>query len=118
MDKPISLSVKNYLIRKLAVKMMVSESVIDAVVTHQFHSALEALSTHDSLELSGFGKFYFNKKKALKKMEKMLSQKAVFENILKRPELTEQKRASTEVKLKNVLYNIEYLKPRIQNGTV
>ena len=41
-DKPISLSVKDYLIRKLAVKMMTSEKTIEAVVNHQFQSAQQA----------------------------------------------------------------------------
>jgi nucleoid DNA-binding protein len=71
MDKPISLSVKDYLIRKMAVKMMVPEKTIDAVVAHQFSSANEAVSKHKSLEISGFGKFYFNDKKAQKTKERL-----------------------------------------------
>ncbi len=35
-DKPISLSVKEYLIRRMAVKMRISEKMIEAVVNHQF----------------------------------------------------------------------------------
>jgi len=71
MDKPISLSVKDYLIRKMAVKMMVPEKTIDAVVAHQFSSANEAVSKHKSLEISGFGKFYFNDKKAQRTKERL-----------------------------------------------
>ena len=43
MDKPISMSVKDYLIRTLAVKIMVSEKVIETIVNHQFQSANEAM---------------------------------------------------------------------------
>jgi len=78
-DKPISLSVKDYLIRKMAVKLMTPEKTIDAVIMHQFQSANEATSQHKSVEISGFGKFFFNDKKAHKTMEKFLSQKALFE---------------------------------------
>jgi len=77
-DKPISLSVKDYLIRRLAVKMMLSEKTIDTVVSHQFQSANEALFQNKSVEISGFGKFFFNEKKAHKTLEKFESQKELF----------------------------------------
>ena len=53
MDKPISMSVKDYLIRTLAVKIMVSEKVIETIVNHQFQSANEAMDLNNSLEISG-----------------------------------------------------------------
>ena len=68
MDKPISLSMKDYLIRRLAVKLMTSEKTIEAVINHQFQSANEALLNNKTIEISGFGKFIFNDKKAVKKM--------------------------------------------------
>jgi len=113
MDKPQSLSVKDFLIRTLAVKLMVPEKTIEAVVTHQFTEANNALKTEESVEISGFGKFFFNYKKAVKKMEKMLSQKATFERILNSPDITEQKRHSTTLKLSTVINNINILKPKI-----
>lgn len=113
MDKPVSLSVKDYIIRTMAVKMMVSEKILEAVVNHQFNSANDAMKLHNSVEISGFGKFIFNYKKALKKMEKMLSQKRLFESRLEDVSLSEKKRATEQVKLNNVLYNIEVLKPKI-----
>lgn len=116
MEKPKSLSVKDYLIRTLAVKLMVPEKTIEAVVTHQFTEANNALKTETSVEISGFGKFFFNYKKAVKKMEKMLSQKRVFENILNNPDITEQKRHSTTLKLSTVMNNISILKPKIHEA--
>lgn len=50
--------------------MMISEKVLDAVISHQFSSANEALATNKSVELSGFGKLVFNKKKAERKIAK------------------------------------------------
>jgi nucleoid DNA-binding protein len=115
MDKPISLSVKDYIIRKMAVKLMMSEKAIDAVITHKFSSANEAMRDNKSVEISGFGKFVFNQKKANQRMEKMLSQKAYFESLLQDPQISEQKKASTQTKLTNVINNIEVLKPKIEH---
>jgi nucleoid DNA-binding protein len=116
MDKPISLSVKDYIIRKMAVKLMLNEKLIDAVVNHQFQSANDALRGNKSVEISGFGKFLFNDKKANRKMEKLLSQKAYYELMLNNPEVSEQKKSSTRIKLTNVLNNIEFLKPKLKDN--
>lgn len=118
MDKPISLSVKDYIIRKMSVKLMTSEKVIDMVINHQFSSANEALKDNKSVEITGFGKFMFNERKANKRMEKMLSQKALFESVLQDPQVSEQKKASTQTKLTNIIINIEALKPKIEHATV
>lgn len=106
MDKPISLSVKDYLIRKMAVKMMVPESIVDAVITHQFSSANKAVSKHNSLEISGFGKFFFNEKKAKTKMvniEEVLSKNNFTANDPNCPESVRQ-RARTNIEKLTPLY--------------
>lgn len=112
-DKPTSMSVKDFLIRKLAVKMMLSEKTIEAVVNHQFQEANKALTKHKSLEISGFGKFFFNEGKAAKQMAKFESQKEFFSRILEHEELTDQKRKSIELKLQIALDNIRDLKPKM-----
>lgn len=117
MDKPLSLSVKDYIIRKLSIKMKLTEKVIDNVVTHQFSSANEALVKNKSVEISGFGKFVFNDKKAISKMAKLHIQKGIFENMVNSVELSEQRKASATVKLQNVLLMIETLKPKISYET-
>ena len=113
MDKPKSLSVKDYLIRMLAVKMLTSEKIIEAVVDHQYQSANEAMATNHSIEISGFGKMLFNKKKALRKMEKLHSKEALFTKMLSDDTITEQKRQSLTLKLHNTRLTIEALKPKI-----
>ncbi len=115
-DKPISLSVKEYLIRKMAVKMMITEKTLEAVVNHQFQSAHEALGQHKSLEISGFGKFLFNEKKAHRMMEKHLSQKALFEKKANDETLPEAKRRNASMKLQSALDAIRDLKPRIYDS--
>lgn len=113
MDKPISLSMKEYIIRKMAVKMMISEKTLETVVNHQFNSANSAMKEHNSVEISGFGKFLFNYKKAVKKMEKLCSQKAWFEKVIEDPSFSEQKKRSARMKLASVETSIVILKPKV-----
>jgi len=113
MDKPISMSVKDYLIRKLSVQLMMSEKTIETIVNHQFRSANVALQDNNTVELSGLGKFHFNYKKAVKKMEKMVSKANMFNAQMNNMELSEQKRTSASNKLYNTLAQIETLKPKL-----
>jgi nucleoid DNA-binding protein len=112
-DKPTSMSVKDFLIRRLAVKMMISEKTIEAVVNHQFQEANVAMSGSKSLEISGFGKFYFNDKKAAKQMKKYEEMKAAYEKRLQDEKLTDQRRRVLGVLLKSVTDAIEDLKPKM-----
>lgn len=117
-DKPVSLSVKEWIIRKLAPKMLMSEKTIEAVVNHQFQSANESLFQNKSIEISGFGKFYFNEKKAYKLMEKMLSQKELFERWMNDESLPEAKRRSARLKFQTAVDGMRDLKPRIYDDNV
>jgi hypothetical protein len=113
MDKPISLSVKHFLIRNMSVKMMLQESLIETIVNHQFESAYVALEDPQcfSMEFSGFGKLLFNKKKALKKLEKQNSQIYTFEQLLL-TELSPIRRRNLEMKLSSAKKNLEHLKKK------
>jgi nucleoid DNA-binding protein len=113
MDKPRSLSIKDYIIRKMSIKFNTSEKIIESVVNHQFQSATIAFNDQKSVELSGFGKFLFNEKKAVKKMETMLIQKQVLEQTIVDQTATDRKRKAAEVKLESLLQAIEILKPKI-----
>ena len=71
MNKPTTMSVKEFIIKRMALSLVTSEKIIDQVVQHQFDSANDALTSNDTLEISGFGKFLFNKKKAQLHYEKL-----------------------------------------------
>jgi len=116
MSKPLSMSVKEWLIKKMAVNMVVSEKIINEVVTHQFDSANDALNLHKSVEISGFGKFYFNQKRAIKKLEKWELIKKAYENMLQDDSLSETKRKNTEVRLEKLLVSIKLLNKRINEN--
>lgn len=115
MQKPKSLSIKDYLIRKMSVKTLIPEQTIDNIITHQFKQASQAMLSPDvnSVEISGFGKFLFNRKKAYKKLEKMYSQKTVFSRIIESSVHSEAQKASAYNKLQNTLKGIEELKPKL-----
>jgi nucleoid DNA-binding protein len=113
MDKPISMSVKDYLVRTLAVKMMISEKMIETVINHQFQSANEAMDTNNSIEISGFGKFYFNEKKAKKRLEDLTRKKNLMLEFLASAETSEQKKRSSQVTLEKTEALINLLKSKI-----
>lgn len=115
MDKPQSLTMREYLVRKLAVKLMISEKTIDAVVAHQFSSANEALHTNDSVEISGFGKFFFNHKKATKKMNDLINVKEQYEKMIANEDVPEEKKEGMRRKLFNIEANIKRLKPKMND---
>ena len=93
--------------------MVISEKTIDAVVTNQFDSANDALNVNDSVEISGFGKFYFNQKRAQAQYDKFVRIKQSYENMLADDSITDKKRHSTEQKLISISNDIKILKPKI-----
>ena len=111
-NKPNSMSMKDYLIRVLAVKAMTSEKIIEAVINHQFQSASLAMRTNHSIELSGFGKFYFNTKKAVKRLVSLERKRDDLQNIVDASEASEAKLNKAHTYLKNVLLDIEYIKSK------
>ena len=112
MDKPISMSVKDYLVRTLAVKMLTSEKTIETVINHQFQSANEAMDLNNSLEISGFGKFYFNEKKATKRLGQLNAKKQAMEKIISDETTSDQKRRSSQVTLEKTEALINLLKTK------
>lgn len=112
------MSMKDWLIRRLAPKLMLSEKTIEAVINHQFQSANEALLNNKTVEISGFGKLIFNDKKALKRMAMLQAMKIALERQTQNPELDDNKRRIAGVKLQSVIDAINALKPKITNEQV
>jgi nucleoid DNA-binding protein len=112
MDKPISMSVKDFLIRTLAVKMLTSEKTIEAVINHQFQSANEALDLNNSVEIAGFGKFFFNSKKATKRIEQLKINIGIMEKIIADPSTSDQKKKSSQLGIDKALKTINELKTK------
>ena len=109
------MSMKDWLIRRLAPKLMLSEKTLEAVINHQFQSANEALLNNKTVEISGFGKLIFNDKKALKRMAMLKAMQIALEKQTQNLELDENKRRIAGVKLQSVTDAINALKPKITN---
>ncbi len=97
----------------MSINMVISEKIIDSVVTHQFDSANDALNVNKSVEISGFGKFFFNNKKAITQYNKLLNIKRTYENALADENITDTKRNALELKMQIVESSIKTLKPKI-----
>lgn len=109
MEKPVSLSVKEWIIRNMSVKMGVSERIIELVINNQFEGAIKAMNTCDTLEFAGFGKFYFNRKKAEKKLQRMILLKEELTIASTDVSLTAQKRHTAALKLITITKVVEDL---------
>jgi nucleoid DNA-binding protein len=104
-DKPMSLSVKDYIIRKMSVKMRINEQAIEAAINHQFKHLNEVMGIYKSVEMSGFGKFLFRDSAAIKKIELYTKMLGHLENKPSTP-LNESKKA-------DLMEHISFLKTRI-----
>ncbi len=114
-DKPVSMSIKDFLVRKLAINMLTEERIVEAVVNHQFMSALSATQTTKEIEISGFGKMFFNDKKAASKYEKQLNKIEYFTEQLSSPNNSPARILSLTNKLNNTIDTAQSLKPRINH---
>ena len=100
-DKPNSMSVREWITKKIATGIMIPEKDIRRVITHQFDSAYDALKVNNSIEISGFGKFFYNTKKADKEIEWCKGQKNTYERSLEK-EMAEAERDKINEKLRKV----------------
>ncbi len=110
--KPSSMSVKDYLIKTMAVRTNTSSALIDSIINHQFEEANNAMKENNSIEISGFCRFIFKNPAALRKLKKEYSKKALFESFLQQ-EQTEAKQKSLTNKLNNTLKGIEELETKM-----
>ena len=114
MDKPINLSIKDWIIRNMSVEKVIPEKVIEAVINHEFSGAREALDTCNSIEFAGLGKFVLNIGKVYKKCGKYRAIVKNIENTLAKGELTPQRRTTNHIKLEEMTAVIKYLNNRIE----
>jgi nucleoid DNA-binding protein len=114
MNKPASMSHKEWFIKQISIEHVISEKIVSAVINNQFDTAHDAVANNNSIEFSGFGKFVFNVKRAEKRMLKYESQKAAFSLQLEDETLTPSMRVKTEKKLETALDNIKALAPKLK----
>jgi nucleoid DNA-binding protein len=114
MKKPKKLSLKERLIKRMSTKLIVSEVVLNQVITHQFNSAHDALKDNNSIEISGYGKFLFNKKKAKTKVKNLEKVKNSYEKILTDDDISLKRSNFIKSKLSSINLTLNSLKPKIK----
>ena len=116
MEKPDRMVLREWLIKKVATTLIVPEKVVNAVITHQFDTAYEALETNNSVEIYEFGKFVFNVKKAEHEIKKHLSQKEMYEKRLEDEDVSEKLKHKARLKLETVNRYIEEIGLKIKGN--
>jgi nucleoid DNA-binding protein len=111
--KPDNVPIKEWLVKGIADSLNIPERVVATIVDFQFSEARESLLTCNSIEFSGFGKFIFNKRKAEKKLAKIVKSKEYLEEIINSPDTKEQKRVSSHFKLQIYMADIKLLRNKL-----
>jgi nucleoid DNA-binding protein len=106
---------KELLIKTIASKLLVSEKTIETVINHQFISANQAMDTNRSVEISGFGKFMFNEKKAARRLKTYLMKKHDMHSIITHPEATAEQIRKATIIYNDMVDHIALLKPNISD---
>lgn len=113
MDKPRSMSVKDYLIKKMSVRHNIPAARIEQIINFQFDRIREATKTCNSIEISGFGKFMFNRTKAVKYKEKQISKINLFTEKANDPNITPEKRQSYLNRVANAVIALNNIKTKL-----
>ena len=106
---------KEFLIRTIASKLLFAEKTIEAVINHQFASANSAMDTNKSIEISGFGKFMFNEKKAARRLKSYMMKKHDMFSIINHPTSTAEQIRKATLIYNDMVDNIALLKPNISD---
>lgn len=86
------------------------------MITHQFNSAHDALKNNNSIEISGYGKFLFNLKKAKTKIKKLEKVQVSYENMLKDEDISLKKSNFIKSKLSSINLTLNSLRPKIKDN--
>jgi len=106
---------KELLIKTIASKLMMAEKTIETVINHQFISANSAMDTNQSIEISGFGKFMFNEKKAARRLKTYMMKKHDMSTIIDHPDATAEQIRKASLIYNDMVDHIALLKPNISN---
>lgn len=114
--KPNNVSYKDWFISIIAKEKNLEINDVKLIVDFQFTELIKTMKVKDknSLEISGFGKFYFNYNKALKKINMYNLTKDKYKKILE----TESNNKSIQYKLKTLQININELNIKLYGNKI
>lgn len=111
--KPSTMSLKEWLIKRMAAEFSVSEKTLHNIVSHQFDNIALQMMEKDSLDVSGFGKFVFSKKRAERKLQKLYDIKEAYRKYQEDPLSSGLKKRNIADKLVHLEKSIELLKRKL-----
>lgn len=100
--------------RRTSVNTAVSEDVVEKVISHCFISAKKAMTDNNSVEISGFGRFLFNNKKAEKYIIKLEKEIVEYSEKLKNS-LSEKERKTLEGRFRVASKNLKLLRDKLND---
>ncbi len=112
MNKPASMSLTDFFIKKVALKTLISESIVDSIIKHQWKLANESTKTNNEVEISGIGQFYVSRNKVLKRIAHLESIQRGYQFIVDHSK-DQRKVGVTITKLAAITERINQLKAKI-----
>ena len=113
-DKPQSMRVREWLTKTLSRRDHIPETTITAVIRHQYDAGQQALKENNSVEIAGFGNFFYNVNKAEKHLQAFTKKKKECEELCKKPSITSKKRLSYEQTIEDMTAAIEDLNKKLK----
>ena len=111
-NKPEYMSDGEWMIKRTAKELDIPERIVHNVIMHQFQSASNAMSDNNSVEIYGFGKFIFNKKRAVKEHKRL---SLIRKNTQKMFDVAPDKRKNALIKrINNLDSQISYLEHKLK----
>lgn len=101
----MSNTVKENIIKQLAVDMDISEDIISKVVSFQGEDSLIAVKTYNEVEYSGLGKFYLSQPKIKRRLESLYR----MSGLISKHDIPDQ------VKLEGISKEIDKLKTKLKD---
>lgn len=107
--KPKNLSIHDFLVRKTGVKLMIDESIVEKVISHEKKGVKEALKVCYEVEMSGFGKFYLSLPKLHKRI---IRQERMVSTLLNNPSVGEDEKLKRNLEIAQ--RELAYYKARLK----
>lgn len=95
-NKPSTMEEREWFIQKLSMLLNIPKNTISRVVSHNYESIYMAMKDNDSVEISGFGNFYFRRDKALQKLKACYRMREGFKEKLADNNINDRQRHTTE----------------------
>lgn len=115
--KPISKSVKDYLVEQLSEQMELPESVVNQVIRFQGMDALAHIDEVTSLEFSGFGKISVSPNKTVKKIKKKYRSLEIKREGIENPNVPQETKDKYTELIPILEEDINYLKMKYEQVT-